>query len=326
MGSYTVTNGKYRHICSIDGCTNRYFARGYCRKHWEEFYKGCGEEGKLLYEDRDGNIVSKEEIIEDNKKVCSVDGCNEKSYARGYCRKHYYKYKGKEFTVNTDICSVPFCNETVYCKGLCGLHSRRLDKHGRWWLLNKKVPVCKVKDCKRWAKENGYCVRHSTELKRTGSIVPKLGRDISYKKCKVESCNNTGINKDGYCIYHHRQILKDGYIKRDKVSNETECVEEGCQLPAVASGLCMLHYIRRKRGYKQIRSTDNIRVYENAEHVGDSKVSLICLCDNCKEIAPLGSFYCDKHQGLLDNKDKEFLSKWVREINKFIGYEHYKEN
>ena len=32
-------------------------------------------------------------IITNNKKVCKVEGCNNKHSARGYCAKHYERFR-----------------------------------------------------------------------------------------------------------------------------------------------------------------------------------------------------------------------------------------
>lgn len=32
-------------------------------------------------------------IITNNKKVCKVESCDNKHFCKGYCEKHYYRFK-----------------------------------------------------------------------------------------------------------------------------------------------------------------------------------------------------------------------------------------
>lgn len=59
-------------LCSVRGCTNNMFCKGYCRSHYERHRK----HGDPLA----GRFVS---------ESCSVEGCSGKHAAKGLCRKHY---------------------------------------------------------------------------------------------------------------------------------------------------------------------------------------------------------------------------------------------
>ncbi len=60
--------------CEIEGCNNKHFAKGYCRKHYTRYYRHG-----------DPNIVK---II----KGCEVPGCNNKHNCKGLCNKHYLRF------------------------------------------------------------------------------------------------------------------------------------------------------------------------------------------------------------------------------------------
>ena len=61
--------------------------------------------------------------------TCSVDECNEKAVGRGWCRKHYMRWKRKGSTDDTrknarGVCSEPGCFRPHVAKGLCDSHYR----------------------------------------------------------------------------------------------------------------------------------------------------------------------------------------------------------
>lgn len=68
-----------KRVCKVEGCNNRYIAKGYCGKHYQKFKKY----GDPLYF----------EVNMDRDPICTIDGCNNPHEAKGYCHKHYVKYK-----------------------------------------------------------------------------------------------------------------------------------------------------------------------------------------------------------------------------------------
>lgn len=73
-------------------------------------------------------------------KICSIDGCEGKFYARSWCEKHYSRWR----------------------------------IHGDPLVLKiQKRPedgLCTVNGCHKEYSANGYCVAHRTRLKRTGEV------------------------------------------------------------------------------------------------------------------------------------------------------------
>lgn len=80
-------------VCSVDGCENKHFCKGFCNKHYKKFKKyGDPLVSKYIY-------------------VCQVEGCSDKHFAKGLCLKHYGRirrghpldYEGRDYHGMTDI-------------------------------------------------------------------------------------------------------------------------------------------------------------------------------------------------------------------------------
>ncbi|MGF2716567.1 hypothetical protein ACQUY5_30870, partial [Bacillus cereus] len=64
-------------------------------------------------------------------RICSVEWCDEKHHANGYCSKHdaQMKTKGKILEIEVKkTCKIEGCNGKHKAKGLCKIHYHRM-KH-----------------------------------------------------------------------------------------------------------------------------------------------------------------------------------------------------
>lgn len=67
------------------------------------------------------------------KKTCTVNGCEERFYALGYCTKHYRRFKkhGDPLVSFLDrenkskVCKIEGCDKPKHAHGLCQMHNRR---------------------------------------------------------------------------------------------------------------------------------------------------------------------------------------------------------
>jgi len=102
-----------------------------------------------------------------------VDGCEQKHFAKSYCRAHYSRvtrYGRTERVSQTSPdgkCSVEGCPKPYHAAGYCGTHYARVKKHGgpgaaesQAWKRRSKyhgIP-CKIEGCERQPKSLGWCV------------------------------------------------------------------------------------------------------------------------------------------------------------------------
>ena len=70
------SNGNEDKICTIEGCKNHRFCRGYCTIHYHRNYK------------HGDPLIFKGKI----KKQCEIPNCNGEVVGYGFCRPHYYRF------------------------------------------------------------------------------------------------------------------------------------------------------------------------------------------------------------------------------------------
>lgn len=63
-------------------------------------------------------------MVIDGVKICSVDGCNEKHRAKGYCKYHY-----SSIYMKSKKCSVDGCEKGQHSNGLCVKHYKHIYRH-----------------------------------------------------------------------------------------------------------------------------------------------------------------------------------------------------
>lgn len=72
------------------------------------------------------------------KNTCLVDECESAAISKGYCNKHYQRWKkygdptriDKEMNINTGRCSIDECDRGADRKGMCYKHAYRVKTHG----------------------------------------------------------------------------------------------------------------------------------------------------------------------------------------------------
>jgi len=109
-------------------------------------------------------------------KICSVEECERKAKALGFCPKHYERFKAHGDTENRP---------------------------------RKTRQSCRVEDCLREAKAFGYCQKHYERFKKHGDPNVVLKKKERAKLCTVEGCENKH-NGLGFCDTHRVRFHKYG--------------------------------------------------------------------------------------------------------------------
>lgn len=115
-------------------------------------------------------------------KLCSVEGCNNKVDSRGFCKKHYVRWRrhGDPLKVlrihrrENRICSADGCDKPIKARGLCDMHYARLLRHGDINTnLQKQKKLCSVEGCNNVHRAKGYCAHHYNNYRIYGDPLHK---------------------------------------------------------------------------------------------------------------------------------------------------------
>jgi hypothetical protein len=103
-------------------------------------------------------------------RVCSIEGCNEKHQAKGYCKQHYtrliqtpaiLKKRTKQQPRITRLCSVDNCDKKHWQHGYCRSHFFKLVTKPKMQSMAKPKYECSYRDCQRTTRsESRLCGYH----------------------------------------------------------------------------------------------------------------------------------------------------------------------
>lgn len=247
--------------------------------------------------------INKKEV-----KVCSVEGCNGRYYAKNYCSSHYHKY------VRKGNCSVSGCGGKGYIKGYCTKHYQRYKKHGNPLHVEKDYDVpesCTIEGCINKYYSSGYCRKHYMRYYRHGSpYVLKAEPNTNSKVCSIKNCKEPHFGK-GYCKNHY---YKSDYHKQksqkrraNKLSAPFNDFNEN-MMPEIINhfdGKCA--YCGKK--LKKYHIEHVIPLTLGGSH---TKTNIIPACPGCnlsKKTKLLEEWY--PKQPFYDRKREEKILKWM---------------
>lgn len=111
-------------------------------------------------------------------RTCSVDGCDGKVLARGWCGKHYQRWRvhGDPFAPPRPpgpaarlSCSVEGCDGLSNARGLCGRHYQQARRDGCLPETKQWPTACLASNCGARVYGHGLCRRHYARWRAYGS-------------------------------------------------------------------------------------------------------------------------------------------------------------
>ncbi len=176
--------------------------------------------------------------------TCSVKGCRGKPVGRGWCSKHYQRWKqhgdpAYVRPVEQLFCSVGGCSQPIRNKlrMLCDQHYQ----HWRRWgdaefTVLTKGRVCTAEACERPVHCRHMCENHYEAWRSS---------HMGGAPCLAPNC-------DGF---QYRRGLCEEHYETEQNAKRTLCTKDDCDRPVIGRGLCHTHYHAWRREENPAGST-----------------------------------------------------------------------
>lgn len=160
-------------------------------------------------------------------KTCSIEGCKDQTKAKGYCSKHYQRFRIHGDPLHTKhpgrdselICMIAGCDYPVKAKGFCNNHYRRYWKYNDPLYIKKydrdleKLP-CKVNGCEKHVCAKGFCSTHYQRFRIHGDPLHTTKRRYNMSLKETMFWCLTQTKKGGpkrYCMEWIKYKTPAGY-------------------------------------------------------------------------------------------------------------------
>jgi 5-methylcytosine-specific restriction endonuclease McrA len=149
-------------------------------------------------------------MSERSRVICSALGCESPSEVRGWCGKHYSRWRrhGNPETVlvrrNSEAtCSVEHCDLPAKIRGFCDLHYGRVLRHGDP-LVNLRQrdvhgsPGKYTKGCRCDQCREGNTVRMRNYLRHIRQVIPEVVRERTLRGNNARRARKRGVASEPY--------------------------------------------------------------------------------------------------------------------------------
>lgn len=163
-------------------------------------------------------------MSEARPNVCSVEGCERTVHSRGWCQKHYLKWRkygdptaGLERDERNrnagQECRIGDCENPAISRGWCQKHYNRFLKYGDPEMVkvakHKGREACQFEGCNRVQKARGFCPGHYTLVRQSADYEHMLPEEARAERCLAPECQNPQFI-GGLCHSHNEHWTRKG--------------------------------------------------------------------------------------------------------------------
>ena len=104
------------------------------------------------------------------------------------------------------VCSVDNCPARHYAKDFCKKHYAQVLRHGKLTPERERgaVRVCLAEGCNRVDTIRWYCRKHARQIRVHGRLTPDREHVMGFEGCRVPRCSHPHRAK-GFCAKHYNQ-------------------------------------------------------------------------------------------------------------------------